>query len=326
MRETILGIAAGAALIGGIVAWQLLHTSYKSDIVTICTSEKTSGIKNSDDQKKLNDWISSHLGTPEGNMYFNELTQKGMADRAKQLGETARGMGINDCPLIDSYAALEAQIEYQRDLMTLCASDGDMPGLKYDDQATRNQRLSDWFASKSKTARMKETGTKLLATPQPDRGEFLRTEANANSVYQCDLASFIGEEPVARPQTGGSVELSPPQVNGDLTVSETMAAIQKALPDMEACYADAVAKDPKTNGRLLVDISLGPKGQVKGIKDEGGVFNKDLATCVHQVLGKVTYPTTTSGLSVVRLPIKFLPKNEDPNAPPQGDAGAPPPR
>src|SRR5262249_11492900 len=156
------------------------------------------------------------LGTAEGNVYFNELVTKPLPDRAKLVRETARAENVGDCPIAASYEAQQAVADYQRDLTILCASDGDMPGLKYDDEPTRVKRLGEWFAKEAKTKRMKDFGTKLLATAAPERASLLRSEGNASSVYVCDLANFISNEAATPPKGTTLVALLPPMTNGDI--------------------------------------------------------------------------------------------------------------
>ena len=313
MRGMVGWILLGAALLGGVIAWQLLRSSYKLDIATICNGEKEAGITNATDQKKLNDWISGHLDTPEGSIFFNALVQRPMSDRAKQMRDAAKDAKLASCPIADAYDALQVQIDYQRDLTTLCASDGDMPGLKYDDDAVRAQKLAGWFATKAKTERMKAFGGKLVAAGADDRAGLLRTEGNANTIYVCALADILGTPPAVRPKAGAFVELSAPQVNGDLTSGDVVKALEERLSAMEKCYEAGLARDPKLKGKLLMNIQLAPKGKVLKVAEEGFVFDKGVSDCVKGVLGTAKYPNTSGLVSIIRQPIDFQPKVDDQN-------------
>ncbi|MGH7297411.1 MAG: hypothetical protein ACRELB_20915, partial [Polyangiaceae bacterium] len=150
----------GAVLVGSVIVWKLLASSYKGDIEIICNSEAGSGFSMDKDASKVTAYIREHLATPEGNTFYSTLSDTRLGERAKKLEAAASEAHAGACPLVASFEKMTAAGEYRADIVHMC-SGMSFPHLAEQDDATRMRSIEDWIDSKAKSPRTKELAAQL---------------------------------------------------------------------------------------------------------------------------------------------------------------------
>jgi hypothetical protein len=80
---------------------------------------------------------------------------------------------------------------------------------------------------------------------------------------------------------------------GDLTRDQIVTVLNGANPSVKACYEQALAAKPTTEGKLSTRIVIGPDGKV--LNATAGGLDGGLAACVQVVLSGLTFPKPTRG-------------------------------
>ncbi|HEU4382022.1 MAG TPA: AgmX/PglI C-terminal domain-containing protein [Anaeromyxobacteraceae bacterium] len=111
---------------------------------------------------------------------------------------------------------------------------------------------------------------------------------------------------------GSAAEGSQPRVTvgeavGAAATSAVRAALQAAVPDLTACYREALARSPSLDGTLVVELSLsgkaGPPRSARIAADS--VQDEALAACVQGVAEKARFPAGKAGLASMAVQLEL---------------------
>jgi hypothetical protein len=253
----------GAILVGGVIAWKLLGTSYKHDLETICNAEKGSGLGVDREASKVTQWVRDHLGTPEGNQFYSTLTDTRLSERAKKLQDGAAQAGVSPCPLVASYEQLAAQGDARADVQHLC-SEIAFPKLLTSDEPGRVDMLQKWIDASAKSPRTKELGAALQkAAAGPERAKVLADAASKLDIFTCTNAKTLESPPPPIPTGAPTVRLyADPQIIGGAKDEDLKKGLAAITPDLDACYADGITRRPDLTGKLVVKMELDGTGKV----------------------------------------------------------------
>jgi hypothetical protein len=252
----------GALLVGGVIAWKLLGTSYKHDVETICNAEKGSGLGVEHDASKVSQWVRDHLGTPEGNQLYSALGDTRVSERARKLQDAADQLGVSPCPITAAYQKLAAQGDARADLQHLC-SEIAFPKLLSTDEPGRLTMLESWIDTGAKSPRTKEVGAALRqAATGPDRAKVLTDAASKMDIYTCINAKTLETPPPSLPTGAPIVQLyTDPQIIGGAKEADLRKGLADVTPDLIACYKDGLDRHPDLTGKLLVKMEFDGSGK-----------------------------------------------------------------
>jgi hypothetical protein len=253
----------GAVLVGGVIAWKLLGTSYKHDVETICNAEKGSGYGMDHDASKVGQWVKDHLGTPEGNQLFAAISESKLVERSKKLKDAASDQGVSPCPITASYEQLAAKGEARADVQHLC-SEISFPRLMSADEPGRLDMLLKWIDQSAKSPGTKDIGAALQkAAPGAERAQVLTDAASKLDIFSCGNAKTLAT-PAPPPPTGApTVRLfTDAQIIGNAKDADLKKALADLTPDLVACYADGITRRPDLAGKLLVKMEFDGDGKV----------------------------------------------------------------
>jgi len=181
----------GLALLGAVVAWRLSESTYRSEIEAICQGEMASGLSMRSDSARVTERIRARLRTPEGNLFFSSLRDTPYDRRADRLRAAGGGLGIQACPLADSYAELVMEARYRSDMQRLC-SDVTFPGLAELDGAAQVAVLKAWIEENAGSPRTHDLAIGLRTSGTPsETAKVLRDAANEVDVLTCDIANGL---------------------------------------------------------------------------------------------------------------------------------------
>jgi hypothetical protein len=317
----------GVALLGGIIGWKLLGSSYGSDVATICNAEKASGLTIEKDMAKVTQWVRAHLETPEGNEFFTSLGDLRVAERAKRLQAEATTSRVGSCPMVASYEQVAAEGGYRSDLQHLCSNAAFPRLIELDDEA-RLARLEEWIDAQAKSPRTKELAEPLRrAATGAERAKLLRDAAGKMDVYSCDAARTLESPQTAPPPTSGTAGVrvsATPQIIGPLEEAELAKAVADVTPALDDCYTKALAKAPSLAGRLAAKIEVDPDGKVtKAGPAELTVADPEAVGCILQGLRALKLPKNPGPLVSILIPLELSPGSASAPAPAAPAAKAP---
>jgi hypothetical protein len=297
----------GLVLVGGVVAWKLLGSSYKGDVETICNAEKGSGFTIEKDSSKVTQYVRAHLATPEGNELYSTLGEAKLHDRAKRLQSTADSLKIGSCPAVASYEQVAAQGDYRADLARLCSS-ATFPKIGELDDAGRLAKLEDWIDKEAKSPRTKELADPLRQGGGVERAKLLRETAGKMDVFTCDLAKII-EGPILPSKGKGPPMVRPfaaPQINGVLGNDDLAKALVEVTPAMNECYRKGLEKRPDLEGKLAVKLKIEPSGKVSSaVPADMAVPDRETAECILQAVKGMKLPPISGPLVTALIPLEL---------------------
>jgi hypothetical protein len=319
---------AGLVLVGGVVAWKLLGSSYKGDVETICNGEKGSGFTVAKDMSKVTQYVRSHLATPEGNELFSTLSDAKLVDRAKRLETEASTLKIGSCPMVAAYQQVAAEGDYRADVQHLCST-VTFPKLSEQDDDARLARLEEWIDKSAKSPRTKELAEPLRQGTPADRAKLLRDTGNKIDVFTCDVAKVV-ESPIA-PHPKGLPQVRPfaePQVNGALPVEALAKGLVDVTPAMNECYRKALDGKPDLQGKLAVKLKIDPTGKVTGaIPADADIVDKEATMCILAALRTMKLPANPGPMVTALVPLELTLSGNAPaggaTAPGASASGAP---
>jgi hypothetical protein len=310
--EEIFGWATwatlGAVLVGGVVAWKLIGTSYKRDVGIICNVEKISGFNVEKETSKATAYLRDHLGTPEGNELYSTLADAHGTDRPQKLQAAADSQQVSPCPLVDAYREMAAQGEYRVELQRLC-SDVVFPKLLASDDPARLDMLEDWIDKTAKSPRTKALGDALRqAQPGHDRAEVLHDAATKAEVLSCTNAKSLENPPPAKPTGAPIVRLfDEPDIIGGLRADDVKRAVADAQPALLDCYNKGMDRKPDLTGRVAIRLQIDSSGNV--IKDNPGedtaIADKDTLLCIAKVARGMKFSGVVGPMASVMLPLEL---------------------
>jgi hypothetical protein len=298
----------GVVLVGGVVAWKLLGTSYTRDVQAICNAEQLSGHPADKEASKMSAWLRDRLGTPEGNELFSSVSDAKVADRAKTLQDGADKAHVSPCPLVQTYERLAADSEYRVDMQRICST-FTFPKLLAGDDAARLQVMEDWIDKLAISPRTKDLADPLRqAATGPDRAKVLRDAATKMDVFTCENAKIL-ETPTPEPLKGDPVVrlYTVPQVIGALQANDLVHAVQDAQPALVDCYKKAIERKPDLVGHFTAKLEIDASGKV--IKDSPGedntVSDHDTVICLAHALRGAKFPSNPGPLTTALLPLEL---------------------
>jgi hypothetical protein len=296
----------GVVLLGGVVAWRLLGSSYKGDVQTICNAEAGSGLTVEHDMPKVSKWIRDHLGTPEGNELFSTLSDAKLLERAKKLQQEADANKVGACPMVQAYQQVAAEGEYRSDLQRLCSSIA-FPKLAEMDDAGRLSKIEDWINKDARSPRTKELIEPLRQGSPADRAKLLRDTATKYDVFSCDVAKILESPPVAPAPAVPKVRVwANPQINGGITPGDLAKAIVDVTPAMTDCYKDGLAKKADLAGKAEIKLSVDPDGKVTDVGAlDSSITDRDVMSCTFKVLKTMKLPKSQTPLVTVLIPLEM---------------------
>jgi hypothetical protein len=307
MQDRIRWLAvASIALVVGVIAWRLLQGSYRGDIQRICFAQKNSGVDPLSDTHKVEEYAHDHLDTPEGSKWFTELMDKGVGERATDLTDEAKRLGITDCPLAKSYVSIKAQGEYRRDITTFCS---DLTSIEQYDDDSRLAQMLDWIHTKAKSPRTQELADKLAQAAAPERPAVVRATTNDAGVYDCQVALVL-TRPQSHPRKATAVvTLGDPQINGDLKGPELVTVLLPSEDDLQKCYDAGLARDPNLIGRVVLKFVIAAGGDVSRMDVDSTTTlpDHDVSHCIATTVQGVKFPAKSAAPNTVLLPIELIP-------------------
>jgi hypothetical protein len=297
----------GVVLVGGVVGWKLIGSSYKGDVETICNAEKNSGFTMQKDMSKVTQYVRAHLETPEGNQLYSALTDAKLLDRAKRLQTEANAQKLGACPSVAAYQQIAAEGEYRSDLQRLCSS-MTFPKLGELDDDGRLSKLEEWIDQHARSPRTKELGEPLRQGAAADRAKLLRDSASKMDVFSCDVAKIL-EGPVLPAKGKGVPMVRPyatPQINGPLDAGDLAKAVVTVTPAMNDCYKKGLEGKADLEGKLAVKLRFDPSGKVGGAAPaEVTVGDRDVVQCIVQALKGMQVPALKGPLVTALLPLEL---------------------
>jgi hypothetical protein len=297
----------GVVLIGGIVAWKLIGSTYRSDVETICNAEKGSGFTVQKDMSKVTQYVRSHLATPEGNELFSSLSDAKMIDRAKRMRDEAAKEKIASCPIVASYERVAAEGDYRADMQRLC-SNVTFPKLGELDDEGRLAKLEDWIDQQAKSPRTKELADPLRLGTSVDRAKLLRDSASKMDIFTCDVAKTL-EGPILPSKGKGQPVVRPysaPQINGVLAADDLAKALVEVTPAMNACYKKGLDTKPDLAGKLAVKVKIDPSGKITGaLPAEVTVPERDTVMCILKAIQEMKLPQNPGPLVTALIPLEL---------------------
>jgi len=152
------------------------------------------------------------------------------------------------------------------------------------------------------------TGT--VPTPAPTASAATDTniapEASAVPNQQAESAT-----PKAAAQTAVAPEVHAlfDQVSvrgGKLNDQQLSAAIDKATPKLERCYAEALKDKPKTKGKLTFGWTVRTNGKATSVKElSGSIKDHELSRCTAQVIEGTHFPKPHKQAAQIKLPLEY---------------------
>lgn len=186
----------GALLVASVVTWKLARSTYRSDVGSICQSERLAGMPVRRDMAGVTERTLDRLETPEGNLLLSALRDLPIAARADRLQGEARAAGIGSCPMVETYRQLAREAEYRSDVQRLC-SYVTFPGLGELEDRARVEMLGEWIAEAARSERARQLGAILRRTASSaEAARALRDAAADIDVFACDTAKVLDVPPV----------------------------------------------------------------------------------------------------------------------------------
>jgi hypothetical protein len=89
---------------------------------------------------------------------------------------------------------------------------------------------------------------------------------------------------------------------------EADAVVRQLHPQLLACYAKRLAKDPTAHAYLLVDVLVGEDGRPSEVATTGGARLGEALNCITASLRSAAFdPPAKTGTTRIRLPLSFEP-------------------
>jgi hypothetical protein len=125
---------------------------------------------------------------------------------------------------------------------------------------------------------------------------------------------------LARPPRPLRVLIGKAEVRGELDAGLIRRFMRRNLVEFRTCYQEQLVVDPGLRGRLVVDFTISPEGEVTSVKASG--LGEPVEGCVANVIRAIRFPKPKSGGQVqVHYPLVF----EPPEGPPATAAVSTPP-
>ena len=117
------------------------------------------------------------------------------------------------------------------------------------------------------------------------------------------------DEPVISAAEGARPRVAVGEAVGAAASPAVRAALQAAIPDLTACYREALGRNPRLDGALVVEISLsgkaGPPRSARIAADSVG--DEGLAACLEGVAAKARFPAGKAGVASMAVQLELAP-------------------
>lgn len=96
------------------------------------------------------------------------------------------------------------------------------------------------------------------------------------------------------------------KVEGSLDKEIIRRVVRAHIPEIRHCYNEALARDPKAQGRVILDFTIGTDGKVLGSKvGESTLKDAQAGECMRAAVAKWVFPKPEGG-GVVAVSYPFL--------------------
>jgi hypothetical protein len=138
-----------------------------------------------------------------------------------------------------------------------------------------------------------------------DLGQSAQEQKSAGYGYEFNKDS-VGTNAAA---PGASQVLSP---NGKLAPETIRDVVRGSFGGLKACYEDALARDPATEGTVAVKFLIHEDGSVSGTEKESSTINDAaMVTCMLNHFAAIQFPASNGGDATVIYPIMFSPGDDN---------------
>ena len=96
-------------------------------------------------------------------------------------------------------------------------------------------------------------------------------------------------------------------VTGGLPTATVDRVIARNRNRLQYCYLREQTKAPNLQGKLELKLVVAPDGSVTSATVTGNTLNASVGSCIERVALRFTFPDTSAGISVVRVPMAFRP-------------------
>ncbi len=122
------------------------------------------------------------------------------------------------------------------------------------------------------------------------------------------------DEPMVSAAEGARPRVTVGEAVGAAASPAVRSALQAAIPDLTACYREALGRTPRLDGALVVELSLsgkaGPPRSARIAVDSAG--DEALAACVKGVAGKARFPAGRAGLASMSVQLDLATSAPEP--------------
>jgi tetratricopeptide (TPR) repeat protein len=156
-------------------------------------------------------------------------------------------------------------------------------------------------------------------TAVPSAAADAPTTAAAAEAASAPEAKTIPEHPASDeepPEASSKSAATTPEVHallelatlrgGKLNDAQLSAAIDKATPKIERCYAQALKDKPRTKGRLTFGWTVRTNGKAASVKQLGGsIKDGELGRCTVQAITATRFPKPHKQSAQIKLPLEY---------------------
>lgn len=102
------------------------------------------------------------------------------------------------------------------------------------------------------------------------------------------------------------VALGVPAVRGELNPELVRRAVRRRLPEVRACYDEALGRRPELAGEVTMRLAISPTGEVATARaDRGSMPPSELGACLVRAARRWEFPRPETGVVRVVLPLTF---------------------
>lgn len=107
----------------------------------------------------------------------------------------------------------------------------------------------------------------------------------------------------------GSAQAGTPEVDGELSAAKINAVMKRNIRAIRACYESALKRNPKLQGKLLIDFEILETGRTANILFGGSLQSKDVESCVRRRAKSWRFPRPDGGSVFVSFPVILTPSS-----------------
>lgn len=122
-----------------------------------------------------------------------------------------------------------------------------------------------------------------------------------------ELAPVTHERRAASRGRPASVRFGSTRVEGNLPPEVVQRIVRQNFGRLRACYEAALRIHPTLRGRVVVDFTIGTRGEVTRVAAGGDLPHQPTITCVSRAFHGLTFPQPEGGIVKVSYPIVLAP-------------------